>query len=74
MLIIFPLSEMLDLYVENFTLWKNDDQCDDINNNNDTNSFDGGDCCYEDAIKQYCFDCSCKSKLIQISMQHKIFI
>ena len=61
MIIRLPLMSGLD--AENFTQWKGDGQCDDINNDN-ANGFDDGDCCEEDAVKQFCFDCSCKSKFL----------
>ena len=39
--------------------WKSDGQCDDINNNILCN-YDEGDCCGNDAFRQFCFNCSCQ--------------
>ena len=39
-------------------LWTGDGYCDDINNNI-VCEWDGGDCCGEDIIDDYCFECSC---------------
>ena len=58
MFIIFRL--MLDYDAVKIQHWNGDGQCDDINNIN-TTGFDGGDCCRKDSVKQFCFDCSCKS-------------
>ena len=38
--------------------WINDGQCDDINNSENC-TYDGGDCCGNNAVNKYCSDCSC---------------
>ena len=38
--------------------WIGDGFCDDINNNPECN-FDGGDCCLDIVVTQYCILCLC---------------
>ena len=38
--------------------WIGDGYCDDENNNDDCN-FDGGDCCLDEIIADYCTECVC---------------
>ena len=46
------------LEIDCYEDWKSDGQCDDINNK-ELCDFDGGDCCGEDTVNQYCYNCSC---------------
>ena len=39
-------------------LWVGDGYCDDVNNNNEC-EWDGGDCCGENIIDDYCYECDC---------------
>ena len=38
--------------------WKGDGLCDDFNNNPGCD-FDGGDCCGDDVVTDYCAKCEC---------------
>ena len=44
---------------------KGDGLCDDGNNNAGCD-FDGGDCCGTLAVKQFCLECKCLSKLKEL--------
>ena len=61
----FHLWFLLTIAVCPFYHWKSDGLCDDINNKKDC-GYDGGDCCGEDAVNQYCFNCSCLGKIRHI--------
>ena len=41
--------------------WSNDEFCDDENNNAGCN-YDGGACCGQNVIKNFCSDCNCREK------------
>ena len=42
--------------------WIGDGYCDDENNNDGCN-FDGGDCCLDEIIADYCTECVCYEEI-----------
>ena len=58
--IFLKVNYLLVPGMESYEAWIGDGPCDDINNNKNS-SFDEGDCCGNNAVNQYCFDCSCLS-------------
>ena len=50
-----------NILVDCIDAWIGDGNCDDQNNIVDC-SFDGGDCCLEPLVEDYCTECKCHRK------------
>ena len=48
--------------------------CNDVNNNPNCGPYDGGDCCLNDPIMDFCSDCQCHEDGISISNVSQMFI